>query len=269
MVQAHPDEACEPRLRLASTLADQMQAALIGIAAETYAPPPEALPWAYEGGPVDDAVDNQIEAELRQAETRFKRLCGGVRKGAEWRALKGSPRAVLAVQSRAADLVVCGAGGAEPGFIERNAAPGDLLMMTGRPVLTGPADADRLDWGRIVVAWKDCREARRAMSDAMPFLSRADRVLVVTAPERHPDQDPAIALADVAEAIRRHGGNAAARILGSGGDAADAVLEAAVEFDAGLIVAGGYGHSRLSEWAFGGVTRRLLDQNAKFVLMSH
>jgi nucleotide-binding universal stress UspA family protein len=141
-------------------------------------------------------------------------------------------------------------------------------MISGRPVLTGPADAEHLDLRRVVLAWKDTREARRAMADALPLMRRAERVLVVQAPEPG-QQDPAIALADVAEALRQHGVRAAIRVLPDDRDAAEAILEVSVEEDAQLIVAGAYGRARLTEWAFGGVTRKLLQQDAKFVLLSH
>lgn len=269
LVQAHPDASCEPRLRLAADLADRLEASLIGVAAEAFAAPPEGTPPIVIGSSLQEAVDRQIQAELEAAEQRFRRICGQVKKGVEWRALVGRPAQTLAAQARAADLVVCGVGGGAPDFIERSADAADLVMTTGRPVLTGPADAERLDLGRIVLAWKDTREARRALADAMPLLRRAERVLVVAAPEHGRAEDSNIAIADVAEVIRRHGGSASIQLLPGSSSPADAILEAAVTFDAQLIVAGAYGHSRLREWTFGGVTQRLLRQEAKFVLLSH
>ena len=44
---------------------------------------------------------------------------------------------------------------------------------------------------------------------------------------------------------------------------------AARNLGADLIVAGGYGHTRLGEWVFGGVTRDLLRTPTGFVLLSH
>ena len=57
-------------------------------------------------------------------------------------------------------------------------AAGALLMEVGRPVLVAPPGIERLAAKRVVVAWKDTREARRAVHDALPFLTRADEVLV-------------------------------------------------------------------------------------------
>jgi nucleotide-binding universal stress UspA family protein len=41
------------------------------------------------------------------------------------------------------------------------------------------------------------------------------------------------------------------------------------EEKADLIVAGGYGHSRLGEWIFGGVTRELLTASPVCCMLSH
>ena len=135
-VQAHA--ACEPRLRLAAGLADQLGAALIGVCAELYTPPPQARPVISASAESLAQVEKELQAELHDAEARFRRLCGAVSKGAEWRAFRESPVAALARESRAADLVIGAAGGEPDSWIRRRASPADLLMACGRPVLAGP-----------------------------------------------------------------------------------------------------------------------------------
>lgn len=49
----------------------------------------------------------------------------------------------------------------------------------------------------------------------------------------------------------------------------DEIERAAKLNSADLIVAGAYGHSRLREWAFGGVTDTFLHSPSSFVLLSH
>ena len=51
-------------------------------------------------------------------------------------------------------------------------------------------------------------------------------------------------------------------------DPADALLDR-IEGRAGLLVMGGYGHSRFREWVFGGFTRRVLADAPLPVLMMH
>ena len=61
---------------------------------------------------------------------------------------------------------------------------------------------------------------------------------------------------------------AAAKVAAGHGTAREVAKQADV-FGADLIVAGGYGHSRMNEWVFGGVTRDLLSLRTHYVLLSH
>ena len=96
----------------------------------------------------------------------------------------------------------------------------------------------------------------------MPFLTGAAQVLVATIEEG----DGAIAresAADVVRFLMKHGVKARMDVLDVGGaNATEALLELAHEIGADLMVSGGYGHSRLRQWAFGGVTRTLLQQGS-------
>jgi nucleotide-binding universal stress UspA family protein len=47
------------------------------------------------------------------------------------------------------------------------------------------------------------------------------------------------------------------------------LIELALQERADLIVAGAYGHSRLGEWIFGGMTRGLLAESPICCLFSH
>ncbi len=71
-------------------------------------------------------------------------------------------------------------------------------------------------------------------------------------------------------ALRRHNPNVAAREIDQGSATpAEALLGAAHEVGAGLLVAGGYGHGMLRETVFGGVTQHLLRGAPLAVLMTH
>ncbi len=82
-----------------------------------------------------------------------------------------------------------------------SALPGAVLMEVGRPVLMTPPGSDDLRAERIVVAWKDAPEARRAVSAALPFLRRAKHVSVVSAGE----ESRSDGVGRVAEFLTRHG----------------------------------------------------------------
>lgn len=151
------------------------------------------------------------------------------------------------------------------------ATPAALALQTGRPVLVAPADATGLQLDRVLVAWRDTREARRALADALPILKRAKAVLVAEICG-HADALAAEArLADVAQYLLRHGVHAATRVGPEERDVSSAqqLFEVADQHAGDLIVAGAYGHSRLGEWVFGGFTRALLAQTTRAVLLSH
>src|SRR6516162_4710899 len=110
-----------------------------------------------------------------------------------------------------------------------------------------------------VAAWKDTRECRRAVRDALPFLQQAKEVLLVEVGEDESRSQAKKNLADVAAYLVRHRVIVAAEVWRRPrGPAAAELLHVVKEEKADLIVAGGYGHSRLGEWIFGGVTRELL-----------
>ena len=52
-------------------------------------------------------------------------------------------------------------------------------------------------------------------------------------------------------------------------DIGTAILNAAADTGADLIVMGAYGHTRFREWAFGGATRTILESMTAPVLLSH
>ncbi len=62
---------------------------------------------------------------------------------------------------------------------------------------------------------------------------------------------------------------ASARVELSAGDAGSQLDAIASEARIDIIVAGAYGHTRLREWIFGGVTRHLLHQSSTCTLLSH
>ena len=193
----------------------------------------------------------------------------------EWRSTVvtyGSIADYVAEQMRAADLLVVGAQ--EGGSLldrSRYVNVADLVLRAGRPVLVVASTEDTLDLKHVVVSWKDAREARRAVQDALPLLLLAEQVIVV---EIAAAEDLAAARTrtqDVAGWLTKHGVVASARAVASATSEAGQLRNIAseLELDAGLVVGGAYGHTRLREWVLGGVTRDLLLQPSRCSLMSH
>ena len=147
----------------------------------------------------------------------------------------------------------------------------DLLLQSGRPLLLLPARRATRDAGTAVVAWKPTREATRALHDALPLLARMKTVqVVVVAPKVGDQQHGQLPGADIGAHLARHGLRVdvieAPRLEDTTGAT---LLRHAREQGAALLVAGGYGHRRMRELAFGGVTRTLFDEADMPVLFSH
>jgi nucleotide-binding universal stress UspA family protein len=203
-----------------------------------------------------------MQREIEEIESRLKELkeafLGSAGDGAEisWLGLVGAPTRSLLEQAHCADLIITGPASLKDSV--RTVDTGALILSAGRPVLVTSQKADPLVAGRIVVAWKNTREARRAVADALPVLALADDVLVVGVNEGETG-GLREELAGVVRYLMKHGIKARSELMSPAGDEFGFdISTAAFELGADLIVAGGYGHSRLREWAFGGVTRALL-----------
>ncbi|WP_076070775.1 universal stress protein [Sphingomonas montana] len=135
------------------------------------------------------------------------------------------------------------------------------------PVLAMPASVHSLDTNApVIVAWNGSAEASTALRAAVPLLRLAASVHLVEIAE------PTASLpADAgARYLSLHG--IEAEILQRqpiDGSVGKAILRAALEKGAGLIVSGAYGHSRLREFLLGGVTRFLLTNSKVPLLFAH
>lgn len=265
MVSLDLGSSAADRVQLAAGLAQEFKARLTGVAA-----------CRHQGFmPVGDVVEvlHAYELEERRARERldeakalFRRAAGAEVQTA-WRAAMARPLDHLAEQIRAADLVVVGRHGpadGDPGPM--GIAVGALLMEAGRPVLVAPPGIERLEGRGVVVAWKNTPEARRALHDALPLLARAETVHVVTVgPGARREGGE-----DVATFLTGHGIAAAAHQLAQPEiSAADEIIRFVKRERADMIVLGAYGHSRLREWVFGGITRDMLQMTPVCCLMSH
>ena len=173
----------------------------------------------------------------------------------------------IAREARTADLLVIGRGSGNSDPF-RSLDPGDLVLKAGRPVLLVPKEgAASFPAKRVAIAWKDTREARRAIADALPLLEMAESVTIV---EVCTDDFPT-KLEDVSSFLGRHRIQVKCQRLQPVRDTSTAqcLLQFVQTQNIDLIVAGGYGHSRLGEWIFGGVTRALLRDNPICRLLSH
>jgi nucleotide-binding universal stress UspA family protein len=262
MVHVDIEHDSERRVELAIGMADRFQAALIGVAGCALWP-------AFMAGDVELSKSNQYDfqkvmAHFEQKGKKF-RAQGRSLKQIEWRSALESPGELLLREARAADLLVIGRRRSE-----YDADPGVIVLRAGRPALLVPDAVAALPLRRVVVAWKDTRECRRAVRDALPFLQQAKEVVLVEIGEHESQSQEKKNLADVAAYLVRHRVIVAAEVWRRPRRPVETELMHVVEEEkADLIVAGGYGHSRLGEWIFGGVTRELLTASPVCCLLSH
>jgi nucleotide-binding universal stress UspA family protein len=219
----------------------------------------------------DETIDNErnkMTALLAEMEEKFRASAKHVDR-VEWRGTLDYPRDLVPREARAADLVIIGRERV-PGDPYFSLNPGVTVLRTGRPVLVVPDQIDSLTLRRVVVAWKDTREARRAVRDALPFLRNAAEVIIVEVCEEGTEAQSQKQIDDVATYLARHKVVVGAKIfLRAEQSIANELLRVTNDEKADLIVAGGYGHSRLGEWMFGGVTRDLLANSPVCCLFSH
>ncbi len=140
-------------------------------------------------------------------------------------------------------------------------APDRILAGSGSPVLIVPQAWQGDDIGkRVMVAWNGSREARRSITDAMPFIVSADEVrVVVVDADKDRRWEGAEAGATLAHHLARHGARIEVdQIRSDGVPVAEALLEHARASQTDLLVIGAYSHSRMYQRLFGGVTSTLL-----------
>jgi nucleotide-binding universal stress UspA family protein len=259
MIYIEADAEPEQRVRLAASLAEQFTATLLGLSAAAIAPPMVS----------DGVVMDALRAKLADKGDWFRSIVGGDHRKLEWRAVLDFPVEALTREARSADLVVIGQM-KEPGSAYSSLAPGEAILKMGRPTLVVPEGVAALRGEHVVIGWKDTREARRAVQDALPFLQEATRITIVEACGPGEETTALGRLDDLTHYLARHRIKGGPRVmLEQEASGSAQLLRIAQEERADLLVTGAYGHSRLGEWMFGGMTRELLATSPICCLMSH
>jgi nucleotide-binding universal stress UspA family protein len=266
MVYVNADRVSKQLVSLAAGLADKFSAKLVGLSALAIMPP-----VAAEGVVI---LDNATEFDIAKMKTRLAeagnkfRAAGGADRQIEWRSALEFPTQTVIGEARCADLIVVENGKSDD--IYRTVDTGAAILGAGRPFLVVPAAVRSLTAERIVVGWKDTREARRAVRDALPFLHEAKRVTIVEICEKDQIDSARQHVDDVVHYLGRRRIKAERRVeIHAHGSGADQIIALAEDEGADLLVTGAYGHSRLNEWVFGGMTRDLLTSSPICCLMSH
>lgn len=218
-----------------------------------------------------EATEKQHRAEQKVCDfcaregVPFNAIPGVDRVSAEWFVETGDDERWPERYDRTADLIVLGrahsGGPAAMALLE--AAP----IRTGRPMLIAAATPLQLEGGTVAIAWKDTREAARAVGAAVSFVTKASRVIILSVEEDATGRERSCSR--LSQALRWHNSEVMLQgLVPSGRAPVETMLDAVASVRASLLVTGGYSHSRARELMFGGFTRRVLGGAKLPVLMA-
>lgn len=265
------NRADSPTAAAAIELARRFEAHLSGVA---LAVDPMVPAMVTAPVPVEFAEHARAEAiaAARTAAAGFAEKAAAAGIAAQTRVLEvlmgGAPEAFL-TQCRLTDLVVIGQDDPDQPEPLRDLVLEAALMEGGAPLLVVPYIAKPpLKFDRVMIAWDGSKTAARAVRMALPMLGVVKRFGVVIVGDAL--AQPGEPGADVATWLARHGmAVEIERIRAPETSVADALLNHAADHGYDLIVMGGYGHSRMREFIFGGATRDILANMTIPVVMVH
>ncbi len=247
------------------------------------ADPAEVIPFLGDG--ISASVVQEVIDASREAST----IAGAAARGVFERAAKGAGLAidapsraagmggsfyiregviddVVAEEARVSDLVVFDSP-AEAQEVGLRAALESALINGRKPVLVIPRTVAAIAGAKIAIGWDGGGTAAHAISAAIPFLKRAESVEILSVASGPIDT---VQLDRLRDYLSLHGVQAVEHGINPGSQGtASALVDAAQRADAGLLVMGGYEHSRLREITFGGVTRHILSHATMPVFLAH
>jgi nucleotide-binding universal stress UspA family protein len=264
-----PQPVIDGAISLAARCQAQLDAVSVGYESS-------GMPLVAEGGAAVAAIfEVEHEKALERAhaalaifETEAKRA-GVIHSSRAISALQGEAAAILGATARLYDLAVV----AQPEF-ERdtfdNTLAQEILFQSGGPVLFVPYTfKGAFHARRVGICWDGSRLAARAVRDAMPLLEQAEAITIIAINEASSVPADASA-AHLMRYLSRLG--VPTEIDSKKTEKANiqtSILSLAADESLNLLVMGGYGHSRLKEIMFGGVTREMLESMTVPTLMSH
>ena len=258
------------RVGLACDIAELFNARLIGVSVS--APQVQVTLPTKESvclDPINIHLE-RAEADLRCAKQLFYRGAQTRECHLEWRGSIDNPNDFVASEARAADIILVGRMGNDVSSYHA-IDPANLIFRAGRPVLVVPTSVKISPLGsRAVIAWKDCREARRAVLDALPLLRKSSKVSVIDIAGDEQQQTARQQINDVVSFLAHHGVKSESVLLGDDGRSmARQINDFAKANRTGLIVMGARVHARLHDWTIGGETHDMLKKCSACLLLSN
>jgi nucleotide-binding universal stress UspA family protein len=223
---------------------------------------------------VFDEHQRDTEARMQVLETSFRQTMLKELVDFSWHSkITMQPHAqYVASYSRSADLLLTSireSHSTEPGNETTSDIAGELVMQSGRPMLLVPNNIELLNLDSAVVCWADTRESRRSISDALPLLQLCKDVRIIELHQRDQMEVSKLHLTELAAWLMSHHIACVWDCIESDGSDAEQLQAYASHHKADILIGGAFGHSRIREWMFGGVTRNLFFHGAQCALVSH
>ena len=265
LVHVDAGPQCNARLQIGRALAGQLGAAVTACYAVT--PVYVEMSLVFTAGIPSDALLAIDETRLAAARKLVADVCAEPGVQIEWQEAREAPEYSFIRQALYADLLVLGQRdrdhrdtGVRADFVQ------SVVISGGRPALVVPyIGVGKSTFDTVFVAWKETREAARALSAALPILSTAATVHVALEAQT---ADAGKSL--LQRFLQRHGLEAQYHTLaGPAAQVGDQMLSMAADLSADLMVMGCYGHSRGRELVLGGATHTVLQSMTLPVLMAH
>ncbi|MEQ9326093.1 MAG: universal stress protein [Rhodospirillales bacterium] len=220
------------------------------------------------------AHETLFKEESEAIHQKFENAMKGQSFSAEWRHVSAGfyqTSGEIIEHARMADILI--APQTDPENPDPNYAgvAEELLIGCGRPVFIVPAYGEHGTFGKnVMVAWNGSRESARAVFDALPVLKRAETVRVLSVESKDFDGSKNVPGAEIATMLSRHGVKCEVAVsAGSSLHPGDELLARLADANCDLLVMGAYGHSRITEFVFSGVSRHMLRHMTVPLLMSH
>ncbi|MGF1605006.1 MAG: universal stress protein [Rhodothalassiaceae bacterium] len=212
-------------------------------------------------------VEDNNRQSLERARQAFDTLLAGDGGAMRGRWIEGGTAGAqpLGDIGRFYDLIITTRSGDTPDSFRRNLLEA-ALFDCARPALAVPQGLSSASFGqRVAIAWNGGSQAMRAVIAGLPFLTAAQQVTAVQLvdPDARDDLD---ALAGYLDA---HNIPLTRERLDETGRVGERLVAAFEEIGADMVIMGAYGHSRMREWVFGGVTEYFLDSCALPMLFAH
>jgi len=262
------------RVEAAVALAERQEARVTGIAIALESTISSYIGISYPKKLLDEQRE-LVETTAKSAVEQFEKLASDA--GVDYRSEiirsgASTAPAMLSYFARHADLNFLGQPDpSDPGAAFQQQLLDEVLFNSGRPVYVVPYIGRRAQSLRkTVVAWDGGKKSARAVNDAIALLKdRGETVVLMINPDERYVVHGSTPGEDIVGYLDRHGIKATLEVLRSDELAPDTLmLNFLADSGADLMVMGAYGHSRIRERAFGGVTETIMHQMTTPVLMT-